>query len=86
MIFEFNNNDLIYPVEILTNKFRPYPAFKILGVWLDKNLSFDYHVSVTSKNISKTLYSLKKVRNILSNKALKLRFNTSIFSLLSSSI
>ena len=71
MIFEFNNNDLIYPVEILTNKSRPYPAFKILGVWLDENLSFDYHVPVTSKKVSKTLYSLKKVRNILSTKSLK---------------
>ena len=64
IVFEINNNDLdtvqdpslIYPIEILRNKSHPYPAFKIFGFWLDKNLSLDYHVSVTSKTISRTLY------------------------------
>ena len=68
IVFEINNNDLdtvqdpslIYPIEILTNKSHPYPAFKIFGFWLDENLSLDNHVSVTSKKISKSLYSLKK--------------------------
>ena len=53
MIFEFNNNDLdtvqdpslIYPIEILTieilaNKSRSCPAFKIRGVWLDEKFKF----------------------------------------------
>jgi len=90
IVFEINNNDLdtvqdpslIYPFEILTNKSHPYPAFKIFGFWLDENLSLDYHVSVTSKKISKSLYSLKKVRNILSTKALKYLFTMLLYILI----
>ena len=75
----FNNNAIdvvqdkrfIYPIERITNESRPNPAFKILGVWLDENLTFDFHISVTSKKISKALFSLKKVRHILSLNALK---------------
>ena len=77
--FWFNNNDVnsfqdpkhIYAIERISNLSRPHPAFKILGVWLDENLNFDYHVSVVTKKISKALYFLKKVKNILSIKALK---------------
>ena len=48
--FSFNNNDvdstnipeLIHPIERISNNSK-IPAFKILGVYLDENLSFDYH-------------------------------------------
>jgi len=77
--FCFNNNDLngfqdpnqIYDIERICNLSRPNPAFKILGVWLDENLNFDFHVSTVAKKVSKSLYCLKKVKNVLSTKALK---------------
>ena len=79
LLFWFNNNDLnciqdpsrIYPIERISNKSSPHPAFKILGVWLDENLTFDHHVSATTKKISKSLFCLNRVKNILSDKALK---------------
>ena len=27
---------------------KPQPAFRILGVWLDENFNFDYHVSIVA--------------------------------------
>ena len=57
LLFWFNNNDSnciqdpsrIYPIKRISNKSSPHPAFKILGVWLDENLTFDHHVSATTK-------------------------------------
>ena len=51
VFFSFTNNDigssnipeLIYPIERISNTSK-IPAFKILGVYLDENLSFDYHL------------------------------------------
>ena len=43
------NKILAVFIRIFKNS-SPHPAFKILGVWLDENLKFDYHVSVTKKS------------------------------------
>ena len=67
--FVFNNNDLneivntelIYPIERIHNNTVPHPAYKILGVYIDENLTFDYHLKITNNKISKSLYSLNKV-------------------------
>ena len=74
--FVFNNNDpddpsLIYPIERIHNFSKPHPAYKILGVFLDENLTFDYHICKLTKTISKSLYSLKCAKNLLSSNALK---------------
>ena len=74
--FVFNNNDIdvdidvnidvvqnkrfIYPIERITNESRPNPAFKILGVWLNENLTFDFHISVNLKRFLKPFSLLKK--------------------------
>ena len=77
--FVFNNNDIdavqdqgfIYPIE------RIIPMKPVLILLLkysdtiDENLTFDFHISITSKKISKALFSLKKVRHIASLNALK---------------
>ena len=77
--FVFNNNDLneivntelIYPIERIHNNTVPHPAYKILGVYIDENLTFDYHLKITNNKISKSLYSLNKVKHFLSSNALK---------------
>ena len=79
--FVFNNNDpdpirpddpsLIYPIERIHNFSKPHPAYKILGVFLDENLTFDYHISKLTRSISKSLNSLKCAKNVLSSNILK---------------
>ena len=74
----FNNNDIdsinlpdqIHPIEIITN-FSKVPAYKILGIYLDENFTFEYHFKVLHSKISKSLYSLNCVKHILPVKSLK---------------
>ena len=57
--FFFNNNDfdvpvdpeLIYPIERIHNNSAPCPAYKILGVYVDENLSFHYHIKTALNEI-----------------------------------
>ena len=77
--FVFNNNEpgkpekqeLISPLERITNHSKPYPAYKLLGVYLDENLNFNYQTNITLKKISRSLFSLRQAKNILNSKALK---------------
>ena len=76
--FVFDNNDLncsinpdlIHPVERIKNS-STCPAYKVLGIFIDENLTFDYHVKSTLNKISKSLFTLNKVKNSLSSTALK---------------
>ena len=76
--FVFNNNDinvsqnhsLVSSIERITNEYE-ITAYKMLGVFLDENLSFNYHVKQTRNKISKALFFLTKAKNLLSSKALK---------------
>ena len=77
--FLFDSNDagiddpdpsLIKSIERITN-FSKIPAFKMLGVWFDANLTFDYHTKKVKSKISSVLFSMRKAKNILSNNALK---------------
>ena len=69
--FEYNNNDLtgtfnpdlVYPIERIHNGSVPVPAYKLLEIFLDENLTFEYHVKQTLKMISKSMFSLSKVKN-----------------------
>ena len=76
--FVFNNNDLdvpespdlIHPIERITNQSK-VPAIKLLGVYLDENLTFDYHFKCLHTKLSKSLYSINRVKHILPKSALK---------------
>ena len=72
-INQTQNPDLIYPLERISNMSKT-PALKILGVYLDENLSFDYHFKIANSKITRSLYSLKNVKNVLSTSALKLLY------------
>ena len=64
------NPDLIHPVEVINNSSK-VPAFKMLGVYLDENLSFSYHVKYVLAKISKSLFLMRSAKNVLSSKALR---------------
>jgi hypothetical protein len=49
----------------------PVPAIKYLGVFLDPQLNFKYHVDYISKKISQALFTLRTVKNFLPQQALK---------------
>ena len=77
-VFLFNNNDigssnipeLIYPIKRISNTSK-ISAFKILGVYLDENLSSDYHFKHLYSKISKSLYYLNNAKHFLPTVALK---------------
>ena len=60
------------------------PAFKMLGIYFDENLSFDYHIKQTRNKVSKSIFYLNRAKNILTGKALViiLRAHPSSYSVL----
>ena len=49
--------DLFAPLRESPMKLVLILLLKYLGVWLDENLTFDFHLSITCKKISKALFS-----------------------------
>jgi hypothetical protein len=47
------------------------PAIRFLGVYFNENLNFKYHISLLTSNLSKTLFIMRSVKNLLSERALK---------------
>jgi hypothetical protein len=47
------------------------PAMKFLGVFLDPKLNFKHHIKQLSSKLSRALYILRSVKNVLSPNALK---------------
>ena len=46
-------------------------CFKYLGILLDENLSFRYHVDYICKKLSKSLFCLRRAKPLLNKKALR---------------
>jgi hypothetical protein len=46
-------------------------AYKLLGVWLDENLSFDFHCNTVISKVSQSNYIINKCKNILPKKSLR---------------
>ena len=72
----FNNDrdvqdkNLIKNLERITSN-SEIPAIKFLGIYIDPLLSFKHHISTISSKLSKSLYFLRSVKNILTPSALK---------------
>jgi hypothetical protein len=64
-----NNPNFIHEIQRV-NLSDPVPAIKYLGVYFDPGLSFKYHVQQLSSKISKALYHLRCVKNVLPASAL----------------
>ena len=72
----FNNCRDVPNRDLITNLVRvttdsECPAIKFLGIYIDPLLSFKFHINSISSKVSKTMYFLRSVKNILSQQALK---------------
>ena len=80
VVLDNNNDDQNLPGNICTlhrvTTASSLPAIKFLGVFFDQNLNFNYHISALKKKLSKALYSLRMVKNMLSQKSLLLLYNS----------
>ncbi len=57
--------------------------YKLLGVLLDEHLSFDAHVNLISKKLSKSLFCMKRLKNFLPNVCMKSLYYSMIHRILS---
>jgi hypothetical protein len=78
--FFFNNNepnDPYNPANISTlerihstNENQFAHSFKLLGVHLDEHLTLNHHFSILSNKLTRALFFLRRVQNILPSNAL----------------
>ena len=67
--FSTDNPDQKFPIEQVTTH-SDLPAIKFLGIYIDPQLNFKFHISQLNTKISKALYFLRNSKNILSIKGL----------------
>jgi hypothetical protein len=51
-------------------------AYKLLGVYLDEHLSFDKHTAHITNKLTRSLYCIKKAKNVLSIKGMKALYSS----------
>jgi hypothetical protein len=86
----FNSNEIgtpdnpqnIFPIERIHNH-GATKTFKLLGVLLDEYLSFEPHINMLCNKVSKSLYIINRVKNILPQEALKSLYHALVHSHLS---
>jgi hypothetical protein len=86
----FNNNEigkaedpsLITPLERICNSNADPQkrAFKLLGVYFDENLSFNYHVNYLCCKLSKSLFFLNRAKNFVDKKSLTMLYYALVHS------
>jgi hypothetical protein len=89
-ILIFNNNEigqpenpnLLFPITRVHNDGLE-KNFKLLGVLFDEYLSFDDHISHLCAKISKSLYCMNRVKNFVTQNALKMLYFSMVHSHLS---
>ena len=64
------NQDLVHRMERVDMSSK-VPAIRFLGVYFDPSLNFKYHVETIISKVSISLYTIRSVKNILTQKALK---------------
>ena len=64
------NQNLIYPISRVCSS-SPLPATKFLGVYFDPELNFKFHINHISSKISRSLFLLRRCKNLLSTHSLK---------------
>ena len=55
-------------------------AYKLLGVYLDEHLSFNKHTSHLTNKLTRSLYCIKKAKNVLSIKGMKTLYSSLVHS------
>ena len=64
------NPQLVIPLSAINDR-SEVPAIKFLGVYIDTNLNFKYHVKQVANKISKALYFIRTAKSFLTLPALK---------------
>jgi hypothetical protein len=67
---EIENRSLVHKMEQI-NSLSKIPAMRFLGVFFDLQLNFKYHVELIISKVSRALFILRNVKNILTPNALK---------------
>ena len=83
-ILVFNNNepgqpfkdDLVSPLCQIYNKHHDssQQSYKLLGIWLDEDLSFNDHVKKLCNKLTRALFFLRRSQNFLTDRALSLYY------------
>ena len=73
---DFNNNDIIPDAMLLSQLVRvttesAVPAIKFLGIFIDPQLNFKFHINSIVSKVSKSLFIFRAAKNILSQTALR---------------
>ncbi len=63
------NNNLVSPIEFVN--LSPDPTVKFLGVLFDPTLNFKAHINLISSKIAKSLFIMRRVKNVLTSQAMK---------------
>lgn len=84
VVLNFNNGDendlnLITKLEYVNSK-SDEPAIKFLGIFIDPQLTFRYHIQHIQRKVSSSLYVIKCLRNYLGENALKTLYHSFIHS------
>lgn len=66
---EENDSSLISKINCV-NSNSETPAIKFLGVFIDPDLNFKYHINILHQKISKSVFTFKCIKKVLSHKAL----------------
>ena len=53
---------------------------KLLGVWLDEHLSFEYHIMQKCKNVMLSVYKIRNLRRYWSFEACRVLIHSLVFS------
>ena len=82
---EIGNNDIhsnIIPLERIHNDAQDVASqtYKYLGILLDENLTFNYHVDFICKKLSKALFCLRRAKSVLNKKALLILYHSTFHS------
>ena len=74
-----NNPELISKLSFINSQSQT-PAIKFLGVFIDSNLNFKYHIEYVRKKVSNSIYMINRVKNILCTEALLSLYNSFVHS------
>jgi hypothetical protein len=76
---DVHNENLIYELERIHNNHTNVNnrSYKLLGIHLDKLLSFDHHTRYLCSKLNKSLYCINRSKNFLTLKALKTLYYSS---------
>ena len=80
VLFKKIKQKLPLSIKISNNPIPQHSRVKFLGVWLNENLDWNYHCTVTLNKIKHNTYLLRMGQNYLTQHALKLIFYAHIQS------